>query len=218
MYSRHEMEALAVVLRKHPHVQIISDEIYEMIAYDQPHVSWAQIDGLFPRVTIVNGCSKGYAMTGWRLGYIAAPLEIAKACDKLQSQFTSGTSSITQMAALAAMTGSDEASLAMTAAFKRRRELVMKLAGDIPALKVNTPPGAFYIFPDVTHYLGKSFEGKIISNSSELCLYLLDHGHVATVAGSAFGAEGYIRISYAAGDDKLIQAMHRIKEALAQLK
>ncbi len=218
MYSRQEMDALAEVLRKYPDVIVISDEIYEMIAYDQEHVSWAQIDSLFPRVVIVNGCSKGYAMTGWRLGYIAAPLEIAKACNKLQSQFTSGTSSITQMAALAAMTGSDEPSLTMTAAFKRRRDLVMKLANDIPGLEVKTPPGAFYIFPDVRHYFGKAFEGKLISNSSELCNYLLDHGHVATVAGSAFGTEGHIRISYAASDDKLIQAMKRIKEALLLLK
>lgn len=218
MYSRQEMEALAVVLRKHSHVLIISDEIYEMITYDQEHVSWAQIDDLFPRVIIVNGCSKGYAMTGWRLGYIAAPMEIAKACNKLQSQFTSGTCTISQMAALAAMTGSDEASLAMTAAFKRRRDMVMSLAKEIPGLKVITPPGAFYIFPDVNYYLGKSFQGKVIANTSELCIYLLDHGHVATVAGSAFGVEGYIRISYAASDEKLVLAMHRIKEALSQLK
>lgn len=218
MYTRQEMEALSVVLRKHPQILIISDEIYEMITYDQEHVSWAQIDDLFPRVIIVNGCSKGYAMTGWRLGYIAAPLEIAKACNKLQSQFTSGTCTIAQMAALAAMTGSDEASLAMTAAFKRRRDMVMSMAKQIPGLKVNTPPGAFYIFPDVNYYLGKSFNGKLIANTSELCIYLLDYGHVATVAGSAFGAEGYIRLSYAASDEKLVLAMNRIKEALSQLK
>ncbi len=218
MYSRAELEALAVVLRKHPQIQIISDEIYEMIAYDQEHVSWAEISDLFGRVIIVNGCSKGYAMTGWRIGYIAASAELVKACNKLQGQFTSGTCSIAQMAALAAMTGGDEPSMEMTRAFHKRRDLVMSLAKDIPGLKLNTPPGAFYIFPDINHYLGKSFNGKVIANSSDLSMYLLDEGHVATVAGSAFGAEGYIRLSYAASDDKLIEAMKRMKTALANLK
>jgi aspartate aminotransferase len=218
MYSKQEMEALAVVLRKHPQVQIISDEIYEMIAYDQVHVSWCEIDGLFDRVIIVNGCSKGYAMTGWRIGYVAASAELVKACNKLQGQFTSATCSIALMAALAAMTGGDEPSLEMTRAFHKRRDLVLSLAKEIPGLKLNVPRGAFYIFPDIRSYFGKSFNGKVISNSSELAMYLLDEGHIATVAGSAFGAEGHIRLSYAASDDKLVEAMRRLKVALGNLK
>ncbi len=218
MYSMEELEALAVVLRKHPNVVIISDEIYEMITYDMEHVSWVQIKDLFDRVIIVNGCSKGYAMTGWRIGYIAGPIEVAKACNKLQGQFTSGTCSIAQMAALASMTGGDGPSLKMTKAFRRRRDLVMSLANEIPHFNLKTPPGAFYLFPEINYYLGKSFNGKLITNSSDLSMYLLDEGHVATVAGSAFGTEGYIRLSYAASDDKLIEAMKRIKNALANLK
>lgn len=218
MYSMEELEALAVVLRKHPNVVIISDEIYEMITYDMEHVSWVQIKDLFDRVIIVNGCSKGYAMTGWRIGYIAGPIEVAKACNKLQGQFTSGTCSIAQMAALASMTGGDGPSLEMTKAFRRRRDLVMTLANEIPHFNLKTPPGAFYLFPEINYYLGKSFNGNVITNSSDLSMYLLDEGHVATVAGSAFGTEGYIRLSYAASDDKLIEAMKRIKNALANLK
>lgn len=218
MYSLQEMEALAAVLRKHPNVFVISDEIYEMISYDQVHVSWAQIDGMFDRTIIINGASKGYAMTGWRIGYMAAPLEIAKACNKLQGQFTSGTCSIAQMAALAAFTSSEQPSKDMTVAFKRRRDMVVKLMKEIPNISFNNPQGAFYLFPDISYYLGKSFNGKIIANSSDLCLYLLEEGHVASVAGSAFGIEGYFRISYAASDEKLIEAIRRIKEALLKLK
>lgn len=218
MYSAQELEALAVVLRKHPQVQIISDEIYEMITYDATHVSWAQIDGMYPRVTIVNGCSKGYAMTGWRIGYIAASLEIAKACNKLQSQFTSGTSTIAQMAAVAAMNGSNKPSLEMTKAFHQRRDLVLKLLSQIKGLQMNTPPGAFYVFPDVRAFLGKKFGDKVIATSSELCMYLLDEGHVATVAGSAFGTEGFIRISYAASEGQLIEAIARIRKGLEALE
>ena len=218
MYSREELESLAAVLRKHPNIIVLSDEIYEMIAYDQKHVSMAQIDGMKERVVLCKGLSKGYAMTGWRCGYIAAAPEIVKACNKLQGQFTSGICSITQAAAIAALTESDEPSRKMTEQFKQRRDMMLGLLAEIPGLKMTTPPGAFYIFPDVSAYLGKSFNGKKIANSNDLALYLLTEGHVATVAGSAFGIEGYIRLSYAASEDKLRKAVENMKVAFANLK
>lgn len=218
MYTRQELEGIAQVLRKYPDIIVLSDEIYDMITYGQEHVSLAQIDGMKDRVVLCNGLSKGYAMTGWRIGYIAAPTEIAKACNKLQGQLTSGICTITQAAAIAALTQSDEPSRRMTEQFRKRRDMMLELLADIPGLKITTPPGAFYIFPDVSAYFGKSFNGKKIENSNDLTLYLLTEGLVATVAGSAFGIEGYIRLSYAASEEKLRKAVERIKKALAQLQ
>lgn len=218
MYTREELEGIAKVLRKYPDIIVLSDEIYDMITYGQEHVSLAQIDGMKDRVVLCNGLSKGYAMTGWRIGYIAAPAEIAKACNKLQGQLTSGICTITQAAAIAALTQSDEPSRRMTEQFRKRRDMMLELLADIPGLKITTPPGAFYIFPDVSAYFGKSFNGKKIENSNDLTLYLLTEGLVATVAGSAFGIEGYIRLSYAASEEKLRKAVDRIKKALAQLQ
>ena len=218
MYSAAELEALAVVLRKYPNIIVLSDEIYDMITYDEKHASIAQMPGMQDRTVLCNGLSKGYAMTGWRVGYIAAPIEIAKACTKLQGQMTSGVCTIAEAASIAALNESNEASLAMTAEFKKRRDMMLELLRDIPGLKMATPPGAFYIFPDVTAYLGKSFNGKVIANSDDLALYLLSEGHVATVAGSAFGLEGYIRLSYAASEEKLRQAVENMKVAFANLK
>ncbi|MBQ3635564.1 MAG: pyridoxal phosphate-dependent aminotransferase [Bacteroidales bacterium] len=218
MYSREELESLAAVLRKHPQVLVLSDEIYDMISYGQKHVSMAQMDGMQDRTIVANGMSKGYAMTGWRMGYICAPLDIAKAVNKLQGQMTSGISTITQAASIAALTGSDEPSRKMTAEFKKRRDIVKALLDAIPGLKVNLPAGAFYFFPNVEAFLGKKAGDKVIANSSDLAMYLLTEGHVATVAGSAFGAEGYIRLSYATSEEKLREAIRRIAEALANLK
>ena len=218
MYSAAELEALAVVLRKYPNIIVLSDEIYDMITYDEKHASIAQMPGMQERTVLCNGLSKGYAMTGWRVGYIATPIEIAKACTKLQGQMTSGVCTIAEAASIAALNESNEASLAMTAEFKKRRDMMLELLRDIPGLKMATPPGAFYIFPDVTAYLGKSFNGKVIANSDDLALYLLSEGHVATVAGSAFGLEGYIRLSYAASEEKLRQAVENMKVAFANLK
>ncbi len=217
MYTADELEALAAVLRKHQQVLVLSDEIYDMITYGQKHASMAQIADMKERVILCNGLSKGYAMTGWRAGYVAAPLEIAKACNKLQGQMTSGISTITQAACIAALTESDEPSKKMTAEFKNRRDMMLELLKEIPGLKLTTPPGAFYIFPDVTAYLGKSFNDKKIETSMDLSMYLLEEGHVATVAGSAFGAEGYIRLSYAASEAKLRQAVANLKAAFAAL-
>ncbi|MCQ2202229.1 MAG: pyridoxal phosphate-dependent aminotransferase [Bacteroidales bacterium] len=218
MYSKAELRALADVLVKYPNIIVLSDEIYEMISYEEKHASMAQFADLKDRVVLCNGLSKGYAMTGWRLGYIAAPLDIAKACNKLQGQMTSGITSITQAAGIAALTGSDEPSLKMTAEFKKRRDMLYDLLKQIPGLKLNMPTGAFYFFPDVTAYIGKSYNGKKMENSMDLAMYLLEVGHVATVAGSAFGIEGYIRLSYAASTEKLQAAAERIKNALANLK
>lgn len=217
MYTAEELEGLAAVLRKHPNVLVLSDEIYDMITYGQQHASMAQIADMKERVILCNGMSKGFAMTGWRAGYMAAPIEIAKACSKLQGQMTSGVSTITQAACIAALTESDEPSKKMTAEFKKRRDMMLGLLAEIPGLKLNTPPGAFYIFPDVNAYLGKSFNGKKIADSMDLAMYLLEEGHVATVAGSAFGAEGYIRLSYAASEENLRKAAQRMKDALAAL-
>ena len=219
MYTRDELEALAAVLRKHPQVLVMSDEIYDMISYGQQHFSMAQMEGMKDRVIVCNGMSKGYAMTGWRMGYICAPLDIAKAVNKLQGQMTSGISTITQAASIAALSESDEPSKKMTAEFKKRRDIVFGLLSQIEGLKVNMPQGAFYFFPNVEAYFGKKTpDGQVINNSSDLAMYLLTVGHVATVAGSAFGAEGYIRLSYATSEEKLREAVKRIAEALKNLK
>lgn len=218
VYSKEELKGLADVLAKYPNITIIADEIYEHINYVGKHESIAQFENVRDRVVIVNGVSKGYAMTGWRLGWIAAPQWIASACNKLQGQYTSGPSNIAQKAAEAAYLGPQDCVETMRKAFERRRDLMVDLAKSIPGLKVNKPTGAFYLFPDCSAYLGKSYNGKVLENSADLAMYLLEVGHVAAVGGLAFGAPNCIRFSYATSDDKLIEAMDRVKKALANLK
>jgi aspartate aminotransferase len=218
VYSSDELKGLAEVLSRHPGVFVISDEIYEYINYEDKHHTLASFPGMQERVVIVNGVSKGYAMTGWRLGYIAAPDWIASACSRLQGQYTSGTSTISQKAALAAINGPLDDTRKMVKAFRRRRDLVVKLANEIPGLKNNNPEGAFYMFPDVSSFFGKSYKNKTINNSNDLSFYLLEEVHVATVTGTAFGCDTCIRFSYASSDEILREAMKRIKEGLARLK
>nr|WP_297162099.1 pyridoxal phosphate-dependent aminotransferase [uncultured Dysgonomonas sp.] len=218
IYSRSELEALANVLAKHPNIIILADEIYEHINYVGKHESIAQFENIRDRVVIINGVSKGYAMTGWRLGWIAAPKWIADACNKLQGQVTSGPSSITQKAAEAAYTGDQSCIETMRQAFERRRDLVYKLTSEIEGFKIEKPDGAFYVFPDCSYYLGKSFNGRKIENSGDLAMFLLEEGHVACVGGLAFGAPNCIRFSYATADELLVEALKRIKETLAKLK
>ena len=219
VYTRAELEALAEVLARHPHVLVLADEIYEHINYTGTFTSMASLPGLEGRVIVINGVSKAYAMTGWRIGYCAAPLPIAKAVSKLQGQYTSGVSSIAQKAAEAAYTGPQQCVTDMREAFRRRRDLVVELARRIPGLKVNEPQGAFYLFPEVSAYLGtRTPDGRAIDTDTDLAMYLLDDAHVATVAGSAFGTPGYIRFSYATSDDNLREAMRRIAEALGRLE
>ncbi|SEP45333.1 pyridoxal phosphate-dependent aminotransferase [Mucilaginibacter sp. AW1-7] len=217
VYSKDELEGLAKVFEKHPHVYILSDEIYEHINYVDKHESIAQFDYIKDRVIIINGWSKAFAMTGWRIGYTASNKEIAIACDKMQGQITSGTCSITQRAGVAAYEGGLETVLEMRAAFKKRRDIVYKLLSEIEGLKVNLPDGAFYFFPEVTSFFGKSYNGKTIKDADELSIYLLEEAHVATVGGDSFGDPTAIRLSYAAAEDKLIEAVRRIKEALGKL-
>lgn len=217
VYTAEELEALAAVLVKHPDVTVLSDEIYEHINFTGGVASISHCEGMQDRVIICNGVSKAYAMTGWRIGFLAAPLWLARATSKLQSQYTSGASSIAQKAAEAAYTGSQECVGEMRKAFERRRDLVVGLARAIPGLKVNEPQGAFYLFPEVSSYFGKCYGDYVINNDSDLAMYLLEVGHVATVAGSAFCAPGYIRLSYATADETIVEAMSRIKNALAQL-
>ncbi|MEJ5053726.1 pyridoxal phosphate-dependent aminotransferase [Sphingobacterium sp. MYb382] len=218
VYSREELAALAAVFEKHPNIFILSDEIYEHINFVDKHESIAQFASIKDRVIIVNGFSKAYAMTGWRLGYIAASKEIAAANDKLQGQTTSGTCSIAQRAGIVAYNGGLESVLKMKEAFARRRQLVYDLLNAIPGVKTNLPEGAFYFFPQISSFFGKKdLQGNVISNSSELALYLLNEGHVATVGGDSFGNDNYIRLSYAASDESLVEALRRIKEALAKL-
>jgi aspartate aminotransferase len=218
VYSRDEMEKIARIVEKHEGLFIISDEIYEHIIFTGKHESMASFDFIYDRVITVNGVSKGYAMTGWRIGYIGAPLWIAKACNKLQGQFTSGVCSIAQRAALAAVQSKSNSRQIMREAFLRRRDLICRLLGEIKDLKVKVPQGAFYVMPDISRYLGKSDGETTIKDSDELALYLLDKAQVATVGGTAFGAPKCIRISYAASDDNIIEAVKRIKKALEQLK
>ena len=217
VYTREELKALADVLAKHPNITIISDEIYEHINYIGKHESIAQFENVRDRVAIINGVSKGYAMTGWRIGWVAAPQWIASACNKLQGQYTSGPNSVAQKASEAAYTGPQDCIETMRQAFERRRDLMVKLGKEVPGFKVNKPEGAFYLFPDCSFYLGKSFNGKKIENSGDLAMYLLEEGHVACVGGAAFGAPECIRFSYATSDENLIEAMRRVKEALAKL-
>ncbi len=218
VYSREELAALAVVFRKYPEVVIISDEIYEYINYVAKHESIAQFDDLKNRIVIVNGLSKGFAMTGWRLGYIAAPVEIAKACEKLQGQFTSATNSITQKAAVVALTTDLKPSFEMVKEFTRRREKTMELVNQLPGFKTYKPEGAFYIFPDISYYFGKKDGENLIRNSNDLCMYLLNTAHVSSVMGDAFGEPNCIRFSFANSMGNIEKAWARIKEALAKLK
>lgn len=217
VYTCAELEGLVKVLERHPQVMVLADEIYEHINYTGSFTSMASFPSIKDRTIIVNGVSKAYAMTGWRVGFLAAPLPIAKAVSKLQGQTTSGISSIAQRAALAAYNGPQECVEDMRQAFERRRNLVVSLAREIPGLKVNEPQGAFYLFPEVSAFLGKRYGDKVIATDNDLCMYLLEEGHVATVAGSAFCLDGYIRLSYAASDESLREAMRRIKDALAKL-
>jgi len=219
-YTKEELKGIAEVVNAHPGIYIISDEIYEYINFSGNHASIGQFDFIKDRVITINGVSKGFAMTGWRIGYLAAPAEIAVACDKMQGQFTSGACSISQHAALEALRtapGESDDLKMMLSAFQERRDLVIGLLKDIPGIKTNTPDGAFYIFPDISWYFGKSASGKMINNSVDFCLYLLDKVHVALVPGSAFGSPECIRISYATSNENLIDALSRIKSALSQL-
>ncbi|MDR0427344.1 MAG: pyridoxal phosphate-dependent aminotransferase [Dysgonamonadaceae bacterium] len=217
VYSKEELKGLADVLAEYPNIVIIADEIYEHINYVGKHESIAQFENVRERVVIINGVSKGYAMTGWRLGWIAAPQWIASACNKLQGQYTSGPSSIAQKAAEAAYNGPQECIEEMRIAFERRRDLMVQLASDISGFKVSKPQGAFYLFPDCSYYIGKSFNGKKMGNSADLAMFLLEEGHVAAVGGVAFGAPNCIRFSYATSDEQLIEAMNRVKETLGKL-
>ncbi len=218
VYSQSELAAIAKVLERHENVYVIADEIYEHINYVGAHQSIAQFEAIRDRVIIVNGVSKGYAMTGWRIGFIAAPLWIAKACDNLQGQYTSGASSIAQKAAVAAYTGDQSCVATMREAFLRRKNLVVELASKIEGFKVNNPEGAFYLFPEVSYYFGKKAGDREINTSTDLALYILEVGHVATVAGDAFGSPEYLRFSYATSDENLVEAMRRISEVLGKLQ
>lgn len=219
VYTREELQGLVDVLAKHPEIIVLADEIYEHINFTGSFTSLASFPEIADRTVIINGVSKAYAMTGWRIGYSASPLWLAKAVNKLQGQYTSNASSIAQKAAEAAYTGSQECVHEMNKAFERRRNLVVELASQIPGLKVNRPTGAFYLFPEVSAYIGTTTpEGGKIASSADLAMYLLEKGHVATVDGGAFGMEGYIRLSYATSDDNIREAMRRIGETLALLK
>ena len=217
VYSKEELAALAEVIKKHDELYVLADEIYEHINYVGHHESIAQFPGMKERTIIVNGVSKAYAMTGWRIGYIAAPEWIVKGCNKLQGQYTSGPCSVSQKAAEAAYVGSQECVEEMRKAFERRRDLIVKLAKDIPGLEVNIPNGAFYLFPKCSSFFGKSYNGKKIENSTDFAMYLLEEGHVATVGGDAFGSPECFRMSYATSDDNIIEAMSRIKTVLSKL-
>ena len=217
VYSREELAALAAVLERHEQVYVIADEIYEHINYVGRHESIAQFPGVHDRVVIINGVSKAYAMTGWRIGFIAGPEWLVKACNKLQGQYTSGPCSVSQKAAEAAYRGTQEPVEEMRKAFERRRNLIVKLGREIPGFEVNEPQGAFYLFPKCSAYYGKKFGDKVIETASDLAMYLLEEGHVACVGGDSFGSPECIRMSYATSDENIVEAMRRIKEALAKL-
>jgi len=218
VYSLKELEELANVIAGYPNLYIIADEIYEHINFIGKTPSMGTIASVKDRVITINGLSKAFAMTGWRVGYLGAPTEIAKACDKIQGQITSATCSIAQKAAEAAVNMDPATTIPMRESFKKRRDLVIKLMKDIPGLKCNVPDGAFYVFPDVTYYFGKSYEGTLMKNASDLCAFLLDHAQVAIVPGVAFGNDDHVRISYATSEAQLTKAFTRIKESLSQLK
>ena len=218
VYSKEELEALKNVLLKHERVMIIADEIYEHINYVGKHASMASFDDIKDRVVLINGVSKAYAMTGWRIGFIAAAEWVVKGCNKLQGQYTSGPCSVSQKAAEAAFAGDQQCVEDMRLAFERRKNLIVKLAKEIPGLEVNMPQGAFYLFPKCSSFFGKSADGRKINNSTDLAMYLLEVGHVATVGGDAFGSPECFRMSYATSDENIIDAMKRIKECLGKLK
>lgn len=217
VYSRQELQELANVLSKHEHVLILSDEIYEHINYVDKHESIAQFPTIKERVIIINGVSKAYAMTGWRIGFVAGPEWVVKGCAKLQGQYTSGPCSVSQKAAEAAYRGLQDCVEEMRLAFERRRDLVVRLGKEIAGLEVNIPEGAFYLFPKCSSFFGKKHKDWVINNSTDLVMYLLEVGHVAVVSGDAFGAPGYFRISYATSDENIVEAMKRIKNALELL-
>ena len=218
VYSKEELRGLANVLVRHKDVMVLADEIYEHINYVGKHESIAQFPEIRDRVVIINGVSKAYAMTGWRIGFIAAPEWVVKGCNKLQGQYTSGPCSVSQKAAEAAYTGSQQCVEDMRQAFERRKNLIVQLAKEIPGLEVNNPQGAFYLFPKCSSYFGKADGERVIRNSTDFAMYLLEVGHVATVGGDAFGSPECFRMSYATSDENIVEAMKRIKETLARLK
>jgi aspartate aminotransferase len=218
IYSKDELKALADVIVQYPELYVICDEIYEHINFIGKHESLAQFDFIYKQVITVNGVSKGFAMTGWRLGYIGAPKWIALGCEKIQGQFTSGTCSISQMAALEAVKADPSTTFKMRDAFKKRRDLVLKLLKDVPGMKTNVPDGAFYVFPDISYYFGKTYEKQQIKNSYDLSMYLLMEGNISLVSGDGFGDDNCIRLSYATSEENLIEGIQRIKTALAKLK
>lgn len=218
VYTKEELEALAKIVLEHNDLFVLSDEIYEHINYIGCHASIAACEGMKERTIICNGVSKAYAMTGWRLGWVAAPEWIIKGLNKLQGQYTSGTSSVSQMAALAAYEGDQGCVEDFRKAFQRRRDLIVSLVKEVPGLEVNVPEGAFYLFPKCSSYFGKTDGKHVVNNSTDFALYLLEEGHVATVAGDAFGSPDYFRMSYATSDDNIIEALSRIKEVLLKLK
>ena len=217
VYNKEELHALAEIIIQYPDLYVLSDEIYEYINFKGKHESIAQFNFIYERVITVNGVSKGFAMTGWRIGYIGAPLWISQACEKMQGQFTSGASSISQMAALEAIKANPIVTMTMRNAFKQRRDLVLNLLKEIPGLKTNVPDGAFYIFPDISYYFGKSYKNYLINNSNDLSMYLLEVGNIALVSGDAFGDDNCIRFSYATSEERLIESVKRVKTALALL-
>ena len=218
VYTQEELEGLAEVLRRHERVVVISDEIYEHINYIGAHASIASCEGMKERTVIINGVSKAYAMTGWRIGFLAGPDWIVKACNKLQGQYTSGPCSVSQVAATEAFAGPQDCVEEMRKAFERRKNLIVELTKQIPGLEVNNPTGAFYLFPKCSSYFGKTDGTHVINNSMDLAMYLLEVGHVATVGGDAFGSPECFRMSYATSDENIVEAIRRIKEALAKLK
>lgn len=218
VYTKKELKGLADIFAAHKNIYVLSDEIYEHINFSGKHESIAQFSETKDHVVVVNGVSKGYAMTGWRIGYIGAAKDIAQACDKMQGQFTSGTSSISQKAALAALTGISDENNKMLESFKRRRDLVLNLMKDIPGWKINVPQGAFYVFPDISYYFGKRAGTTLIKNPTDLCMYLLKDAKVSLVTGEAFGDDKCVRFSYATSDKLLVEAIRRIKESLAKLR
>ncbi len=215
VYSREELRALADVLQKHPKIYVVSDEIYEHINFGNGHASMAEFEDMYDRTITVNGVSKAFAMTGWRIGFLGAPEKIARACNKMQGQITSGANCIAQRAVITALEASPSKVQYMIDEFKVRRDLILNLLGDIDGFSCNTPEGAFYVFPDVSALFGKTYKGKQINNATELSLYLLEEALVATVTGEAFGNPNCIRISYAASQDQIIEAVQRIKNALS---
>ena len=217
VYSKEELKELADVLAKYPNIFVVADEIYEHINYIGRHESIAQFEEIRDRVIIVNGVSKAYAMTGWRIGFIAGAEWIVKGCNKLQGQYTSGPCSVSQMASVEAYVGSQEPVAEMQKAFQRRRDLIVKLTKEIPGLEVNVPEGAFYLFPKCSSFFGKSYNGQTIKDSDDFAMYLLTEAHVATVGGASFGAPDCFRMSYATSDENIAEAIKRIKEALAKL-